>query len=186
MTMKTVEAGLFVVLVIILALAHSACGGNPPVEDDAWPRYTVTVAVSQDEGPLMGSLRAQVPNYAVSEPPLVSVLEHQALQQGSAWQLTEAQMRAVLTEAGWPHHLHEWALAITWRESRWSPWAVNWGDQADGLGSTGLWQMWSGWYAFAGESYADWRDPVVNSRVAWKVYQYDLAHGQPGHQWRTE
>ena len=86
--------------------------------------------------------------------------------------LTEAEMVAVLTEAGWPAELHSQALAVSWCESRWSPYAVG-----DGGRSLGLFQMqwsgagWRGWFVPAGEDEAMAHDPVVNARTAWWAYQ---------------
>ena len=86
--------------------------------------------------------------------------------------LTEAEMVAVLTEAGWPAELHAAALAVSWCESRWSPYAVG-----DGGRSLGLFQMqwsgagWRGWFIPAGEDEAMAHDPVVNARTAWWAYQ---------------
>lgn len=75
--------------------------------------------------------------------------------------LSEAEMRAVLTLAGWPAELHDEALAISWCESRWSPYAVG-----DGGNSLGLFQLWRGWWPSAGEHLDLWADPLVNARVA--------------------
>lgn len=86
--------------------------------------------------------------------------------------LTEAEMRAVLAEAGWPVELHEQALAVSMCESRWSPYAV--GDSGRSLG---LFQMqhsgsgWRGWFIPAGEDESLAHDPVVNARTAWWAYQ---------------
>lgn len=75
--------------------------------------------------------------------------------------LSEAEMRATLTLAGWPAELHDEALAISWCESRWSPYAV--GDESNSLG---LFQLWRGWWPAAGEHLDLWADPLVNARVA--------------------
>lgn len=94
--------------------------------------------------------------------------------------LTEAEMRAVLAEAGWPRELHEAALAVAWCESRWSPYA-----HGDGGASLGLFQLnVETWFRYAGEDPAQWADPVVSARVAWATYQYDLGRGyEPWRQW---
>ena len=75
--------------------------------------------------------------------------------------LTEAEMRAVLTEAGWPEELLAEALTVAYCESKWSPYAVG-----DGGHSLGLFQLWTGWFLAAGYSVEQAYDPVVNSRVA--------------------
>lgn len=94
--------------------------------------------------------------------------------------LTEAEARAVLTVAGWPAELHEQALAVSWCESKWSPHAVG-----DGGNSLGWFQLnVATWFGYAGEDPALWADPVVNARVAWATYQYDLSRGyQAWAQW---
>lgn len=87
--------------------------------------------------------------------------------------LTEAEMRAVLTEAGWPAEWHDDALAIAWCESRWSPYAVG-----DGGNSRGLFQLnVATWFAYAGEGPEMWADPLTNARVAWAVMGYDAGRG---------
>jgi hypothetical protein len=101
--------------------------------------------------------------------PVQAATVRAAAQGGS---LTEAEMVAVLTEAGWPAELHAAALAVSWCESRWSPYAVG-----DGGRSLGLFQMqwsgagWRGWFVPAGEDEAMAHDPVVNARTAWWAYQ---------------
>lgn len=89
--------------------------------------------------------------------------------------LTEAEMRAVLTEAGWPAEWHDDALAVAWCESKWSPYAVG-----DGGNSLGAWQLWRGWWAAAGEDLEQWADPLVNARVALYVRSVRGRFGGPG------
>lgn len=93
--------------------------------------------------------------------------------------LSEAEMDAVLAEAGWPVELWGQAKAVAWCESKWSPYAVG-----DGGNSLGAFQLWYGWFAPAGFSAEQAFDPVVNARVAWATYQYDLGRGYaPWKQW---
>lgn len=94
--------------------------------------------------------------------------------------LTEAEVRAVLVAAGWPEGLIPQALAVSFCESRWSPYAA--GDSGR---SMGLFQVNLGtWFPYAGEDPAMWADPVVNARVAWATYNYDISRGQaPWKQW---
>ena len=82
------------------------------------------------------------------------------------WSLTEAEMRAVLTEAGWPEELLAEALTVAYCESRYRPGAVG-----DGGNSLGLFQLWTGWFPAAGYSVEQAYDPVVNARVALYVRQ---------------
>lgn len=100
--------------------------------------------------------------------------------------LSEAQMREVLTEAGWPLDLHEQALRVAWGESRWRPAATN------GV-MLGLFQIsdaqrgWPGWWQHYGFDSARYAEPVENARLAWLVYQYDIARGQaPWSQWEVK
>jgi hypothetical protein len=45
-------------------------------------------------------------------------------------------------------------------------WYVRAGAVGDGGNSLGMWQLWHGWYAAAGESLGGWRDPATSARVA--------------------
>ncbi len=111
-------------------------------------------------------------------PSVVQAATVRAASQGGS--LTEAEMVAVLTEAGWPAELHAAALAVSWCESRWSPYAVG-----DGGRSLGLFQLnQQTWFPYAGEDPAQWADPLVNARTAWATYQYDIGRGYaPWKQW---
>jgi hypothetical protein len=81
------------------------------------------------------------------------------------------EMQELLLHVGWPEAQIPTALRVARCESNYAPAIVNWGDQKDGLGSTGLFQLWSGWYAAAGYAYADYADPVVNATVALYVWE---------------
>ena len=89
--------------------------------------------------------------------------------------LTEAEMRAVLVEAGWPAAWHDDALSVAWCESHWSPYAVG-----DGGNSLGAWQLWRGWWAAAGQDLGQWADPLTNARVALYVRSVRGRFGGPG------
>lgn len=89
--------------------------------------------------------------------------------------LTEAEMRAVLTEAGWPAAWHDDALSVAWCESKWSPYAIG-----DGGNSLGAWQLWRGWFEPAGYSVGQAFDPLVNARVALYVRQVRGRFGGAG------
>lgn len=75
--------------------------------------------------------------------------------------LSEAEMDALLAATGWPVEWREEAKAIAWCESRYRPGAVG-----DGGNSLGIFQLWTGWFAAAGEDPEQAYDPTVNSRVA--------------------
>lgn len=90
-------------------------------------------------------------------------------------QLSRAELDAVLAMAGWPPGLRDEAAAVAWCESRWSPGAVG-----DGGSSLGLFQLWSGWFAWAGADPGQWDDPVTNAKVALAVHQRDLGMGRSG------
>ena len=82
-------------------------------------------------------------------------------------QLTEDEMRAVLYSSGWPEELFSQALAVSWCESRWSPYAHNGGN-------AGLFQMnitegatlRGSWFTYWGLPEDRWSDPVVNATAA--------------------
>ena len=96
-------------------------------------------------------------------------------------QLTEAELTVVLLEAGWPESLVPEALRVAWCESRWRP------DAVSGGGHLGLFQLSSLWFSYSGIDIAGWAIPVVNARVAWITYQYDLERGQtPWNQWACQ
>lgn len=86
--------------------------------------------------------------------------------------LTEAEVRAVLTEAGWPAELHDAALAVAWCESRWSPYGDNGVDK-------GLFQLSfapnatlrGSWYAYYGVDESLWADSLTNATVALWIHQ---------------
>lgn len=86
--------------------------------------------------------------------------------------LSEAEMRAVLTMAGWPVEMHDQALWVSWCESKWSPYADNGTDR-------GLFQMSfspaatlrGSWFAYYGVDEALWSDPVTNALVARWAYE---------------
>ena len=94
--------------------------------------------------------------------------------------LSEAEMRAVLTVAGWPEVLHSEALAVAYGESRWSPYAVS-----DSGQSLGFFQL-NGvtWSRYCGVSPEALFDVLVNAKCAYQVYLYDISRGQrPWQQW---
>ena len=86
-------------------------------------------------------------------------------------QLTEAEMRALLAEAGAPAEWVPDMLTIAWCESKFSPLAK--GDSGNSLG---LWQLWSGWFR-AGE---DPFDALTNARVAVRVREIRGRFGGAG------
>ena len=100
--------------------------------------------------------------------------------------LSEAQMREVLTEAGWPEELHTQALRVSYGESRWRPAVTN------GV-MLGLFQIsdrqrgWPGWWEYYEINSALYADPVTNARLARLVYLYDIHRGQePWSQWQVK
>ncbi len=95
-------------------------------------------------------------------------------------QLTEPEAIAVLEAAGWPTELIPQALAVAWCESKWSPGAVGDSGRSMGLFQVNL----ATWFPYAGEDPSQWSDPLVNARVAWATYNYDLSRGYaPWKQW---
>ena len=103
--------------------------------------------------------------------------------------LSEMEMVAVLTIAGWPEALHAEALTVAWCESKFS--IDGKGDisnHPDQLGSPmsrglfqmgvagwrwveGRWQWWNGWFRYFGYSDDDAYDPVKNATVARMAYE---------------
>lgn len=92
-------------------------------------------------------------------------------------QLTEAELRAAATQAGWPAELQDQLVAVAWCESSFRPNASN-------RFAYGIMQLVPAWFDYAGEDFASWMDPVVNLRVAYRVYAYDIDRGHdPWSQW---
>lgn len=86
-------------------------------------------------------------------------------------QLSEAEMRAVLAEAGAPAEWVAPLLAIAWCESRYSPYAVG-----DGGNSLGAWQLWRGWFRPGEDPF----DVLTNARVALRVREMRGRFGGAG------
>lgn len=119
-----------------------------------------------------------LPTHVDHDGAVVSAASYRVSQLGGS--LSEAEMRAVLKEAGWPDALISEALAVTWCESKWSPYA-----SGDSGRSMGLFQVnLQTWFRYAGEDPERWADPVINARVALATYGYDLGRGyRPWTQW---
>lgn len=120
---------------------------------------------------------AHDPGYALALDPWVPTYplpapSPQSGVQAATGALSEAELRAVLTEAGWPEHLHGEALAIIHCESRGRPDANNGIDK-------GLFQMnfseratlRGSWFAYFGVDESLWADPVTNATVARWAYE---------------
>lgn len=98
----------------------------------------------------------------------------------AAGALSEAQLREVLSEAGWPVELHDQAVAIVHCESRFRPDALGDAGRSGGLFQLNI----ATWFRYAGEDASQWHDPLVNARTAWATYQYDIGRGYvPWKQW---
>ena len=160
-------------LAFALAWVGGGSSGAPSNEPPAAPQEVrATVApdlvlfpVSRDGWPPTPTPTA-VPTPSPTPEPLL------CLWKGAWWEcLSRAEMLDLLERTGWPEAQWENALRVTKCESGWIPEAINIGDQRDGLHSTGLFQLWSGWYRAAGLSYDDWRDPDVNARAALVAWQ---------------
>lgn len=103
-------------------------------------------------------------------------------------QLTEAEVRQVLADAGTPIEWVDALVRISWCESRWSPGAL--GDSGN---SVGMWQIgrsrpgWQGWFLYFGEDESRALDPHVNARVAVAIARYSVTRGQsPFAQWSCQ
>lgn len=100
---------------------------------------------------------------------------------GGGWwpdTLSETQVVAVLEEAGWPAEQIPGAVAVAFCESRYNRLA-----SGDGGRSLGLFQLWSGWFEYAGLPHI-WFDPVMNARAALVAFNYGVQRGQgPWSQW---
>jgi hypothetical protein len=94
--------------------------------------------------------------------------------------LTREEMDKVMILADIPYPWREDMIRIAWCESTWDAGAINEDDQEDGLGSTGLFQLWSGWYREAGWNYESWSDPVANTIVAAHIRQVRGRFGGSG------
>ena len=90
-------------------------------------------------------------------------------------QLSADQVRDLLRAAGSPEEWIEPLVAISECESHHSPGAI--GDSGS---SVGMFQLWRGWFASAGEDVAQYADPHVNARVALHVRRVRGRFGGPG------
>lgn len=87
-----------------------------------------------------------------------------------------------LKAGGWPEHLIRQAQSRVFCESRNDPGAIS----PNGL-YKGLFGLSSMWFAYAGEDPEQWDNPIINARVAWVTYNYDLNQGQePWTQWQCK
>lgn len=92
-------------------------------------------------------------------PSVVQAATVRAAAQGGS--LTEAEVIAVLREAGAPEEWISPLLTIAFCESRWSPYAVG-----DGGNSLGMFQLWYGWARPMGYAPDDLYDPAKAARTA--------------------
>jgi hypothetical protein len=167
---------LGVALLSVLVLAHGSTGAGSSDAPATPQSVTATIpapvlALVAKDGVPPTPTPAPTPEIVVDDGPVVPLGVCSALGRYDWPCLTETQMVDLLEDTGWPSQVIVPALAISKCESGWIPTIVNWGDQRDGLGSTGLFQLWSGWYAAAGYSYDDWADPEVNAATALYVYE---------------
>lgn len=84
-----------------------------------------------------------------------------------------------LRAGGWSEPLFGQARAVAYCESSFNPHAEN----PNGL-YKGLFGLSAMWFEYAHEDPNSWSDPVINARVAFAAYNYDLNRGQkPWTQW---
>lgn len=95
--------------------------------------------------------------------------------------ITDMGVLDTLRAGGWPEHLLDEAASVVSCETG------NTFDPAAYNAATvkyGWFQLDALWFSYAGIPLDGWADPVVNSRVAWATYQYDIERGQaPWTQW---
>lgn len=103
-------------------------------------------------------------------------------------QLSEHQIRHVLTLAGWDRSLHDEAVAVSFCESRHQPAAVGDGGRARGLfqihwlidNCVSIFCGWSGWaWRELGIDGLRWDNPVDNAYLARLIYE----HRNRWHNW---
>lgn len=153
--------------------AHDGVGGRSSAYAIV-PGYTAVPAIPDV---------LRIPGIAVAEalpaPTPDAVASAQARIDAHGGSLSRDEAEAVLERAGWPRDLVEQALAVSYCESRWSPYAI--GDSGNSLG---MFQLWRGWFRWAGYPVDAAFDAVVNARVALLVVQRDTGLGrEPWAQW---
>lgn len=84
--------------------------------------------------------------------------------------LTYAQVIALAIQAGWPAELADAVARVAWCESRFRP-------DAQGYGTYGLMQVVPLWLEYAGFSFEQWSDPLVNLKAALAAFRYSEARG---------
>lgn len=140
-----------------------------PFESDA--RAQKGFGVSIEHTGSVPEARAETPQPLPTTPTIERFEAKPLIAASVSGQLTEAEMRALLAEAGAPAEWIAPMLTIAFCESKYSPGAV--GDSGNSLG---VFQMWSGWF-YAGE---DPFDPLTNARVAVRVREIRGRFGGAG------
>lgn len=151
----------------LLAVLAVACQSPPPEVHTLRVWGLARDGSSASPEPRPAPLPPEPPSAAAPTPPAPPAWAEKA-------QLTEAEMGEVLEVSGWPTNLVAAATRVAWCESRFRPGAIG-----DGGNVLGLFQLWSGWFAYAGYPLEDWSVALTNAAVALTVYNYDIAHGRP-------
>lgn len=111
---------------------------------------------------------------AESEPEPV-VLPSPAVEPIPRGQLSDDDIDRVFDLADVPAEWRAALKSIAFCESRYNATAVG-----DSGASLGLFQLWSGWFSWAGYGVGEWSDPVINTRVAMAVRNYRGRFGGAG------
>ena len=98
---------------------------------------------------ILGMIWALVARYGIEKEDVVAHLEQPPT------------IEEIVCQFDWPC---EEALAVAWCESRFDPSAVG------AYGVLGLFQLWPGWFQWAGTDISMWDDPLVNSYTAYRVW----------------
>ncbi|WP_322796647.1 hypothetical protein [Tepidiforma sp.] len=124
-------------------------------------------AAAPSEPPAAASAPAETPAAEAAPPPPPPAV---APPVAKAAPLTYAQVIALAIEAGWPAELADAVARVAWCESRFRP-------DAEGYGTYGLMQVVPLWLEYAGFSFEQWSDPLVNLKAALAAFRYSETSG---------
>ena len=151
------------------ALSGSMDAATPAVNEDGALVASSNLAWTPQEP---SHLDLYFPDHIVEANKMVAPEPVATVAAASVGQLTEAEMRAVLAEAGWPGAEVPNALRVSYCESRWSVYATNGVDNGlFGMSSAPNATLRGGWLTYWGFSEEQTFDPVVNATAALWTWQ---------------
>jgi hypothetical protein len=113
-------------------------------------------------------------------PEFVATVTQDILANQSKGRLSETDLRAYASIAGWPAALLDEVVVIARCESHNRAFITN------GV-MRGVMQVHPMWFSYTGVAIEAWDSPIANLQAAYGAYQYDLRRGNPAwHQWQCK